>query len=201
MHRLPITVVIPSIPVRRDVLAVAVDSVRNQTAGPTTLSIEMDVDHTGAARTRQAGLERVTTPWVAFLDDDDWFMPHHLEHLWDYAMDAEVDYAFSWFETSPPGCDPFPLTHFTEPWNPAEPRQTTITTLVRTELAQEVGFVTAPDDGEIAGQRAGEDWHFTLRCNELGKIGHLVERTWYWRHWGFGQPGVPGNTSGLGYRW
>lgn len=201
MNWLPITVVIPSIPPRRDLLATAVASVEAQWRQPAEVIIEMDEEHAGAAVTRDRGLRRVTTPWVAFLDDDDWFLPQHLSALWAYAEQTGVDYAYSWFETYPVGGDPFPITHFTEPWNPAEPRQTTITTLVRTELAQEVGFVTAPEGGEIAGQRAGEDWDFTLRCNELGKIGHLVERTWIWRHWGYGQPGIPGNTSGLGSRW
>lgn len=198
---LPITVVIPSIPPRADLLRTAVASVQTQWALPAEVVIEMDTEHAGAAVTRDAGLQRVTTPWVAFLDDDDWFLPQHLSLLFAFALEERVDYAYSWFETYPAGGDPFPSTHFTEPWNPAEPRQTTVTTLVRTELAQEVGFATAPEDGLIAGQRAGEDWHFTLRCNELGRIAHLPERTWVWRHWGFGQPGIPGNTSGLGARW
>lgn len=201
MSPLPITVVIPSIPPREDLLRTAVASVQAQWRVPAEVFIELDTAHAGAAATRDSGLRRVTTPWVAFLDDDDWFLPQHLGSLWVFAQDTGVDYAYSWFETHPAGSDPFPATHFTEPWNPEEPRQTTVTTLVRTELAQEVGFVTAPEDGLVAGQRAGEDWHFTLECNRLGKIGHLVERTWVWRHWGYGQPGIPGNTSGLGSRW
>ena len=73
--------------------------------------------------------------------------------------------------------------------------------MVRTELAQEVGFLWTDDGSEVAGQRAGEDWRFTVECNRLGKISHLVDKTWFWRHHGFGQPGVAGNTSGMGTRW
>jgi hypothetical protein len=72
--------------------------------------------------------------------------------------------------------------------------QTTVTTLVRTELAQDVGFLW-PADSEIDGQRAGEDWEFTRGCMAYGaKISHLVEHTWLWHH-------DSGNTSGLPDRW
>lgn len=200
INALPITVVIPTIPPRSDLLAQAVDSVRMQTQLPTAVIIEQDLHHEGAGVTRTRALQRVTTPWVAFLDDDDLFMPQHLERLWEHKACTDCDYAYSWFETLPAGGDPFPPTHFTEPWDPAAPRQTTVTTLVRRQLAQEVGFLGDPRETND-GMRAGEDWWFTLECNRLGVISHLAEKTWYWRHWGFGQRGVPGNTSGLGSRW
>ena len=200
MKPLPITVVIPTIQPLSDLLAQAVDSIRAQTQLPAEVIIEQDLHHEGAGPTRDRALRRVTTPWVAFLDDDDLFMPQHLERLWQHAEETRCHYAYSWFETLPAGADPFPVTHFTEPWDYRQPRQTTITTLVVTGLAREVGFLGDPAaTGD--GMRAGEDWWFTLECNRLGTISHLVERTWYWRHWGYGQPGMPGNTSGLGSRW
>lgn len=196
-----ITVVTPTIAPRGDVLGDAINSVRAQTLQPAEHLIVTDNDHDGAPATRHTGLMVVATPWVAFLDDDDLLMPHHLEALSRCAVETGADYVFSWFHTLPLGCDPFPETHFTAPWDPAEPRQTTITTLVRTELAQAVGFLGDPAGPTGDGMAGGEDWYFTLGCNRLGKIVHLVERTWYWRHWGYGQPGRPGNTSGQGSRW
>jgi hypothetical protein len=195
-----ITVVIPTIPPRGQVLQEALFSVKQQVLRSHEVLVEMDTAHAGAAITRQRGLERVTTPWVAFLDDDDMFMPQHLNNLWRHARETGADYVYSWFETMPVGCDPFPVTHFTAPWDPAAPRQTTITTLVKTSLAQEVGFLGESEDTQD-GMRSGEDWGFTLGCNKLGTISHLVERTWFWRHWGQGSPGMSGNTSGLGSRW
>jgi hypothetical protein len=209
-----VTVVVPTIGPRIEMLRQARESIWNQTLLTRRLVVQEDVAHEGAAATRHKGLMRVRTPWVAFLDDDDLMQPDHLEKLLRHALDTGADYVFSWFWTSPSRrvplgateaepdlCDPFPVTHFTDPWDPAAPRQTTVTTLVRTELAREVGFAQ-PEEGEmVKGQRAGEDWVFTLRCNELGKISHLPERTWRWRHWGFGRVGQAGNTSGLGSRW
>lgn len=198
-----VSVVIPTIAPRRDLLQQAIDSVSAQTLGHDQIEILVlqDDAHRGAAATRHEALMKVTTPWVAFLDDDDFFMPQHLEHLLNHAFVEDADYVYSWFETLPFGCDPFPSTHYTDPWDPLVPRQTTITTLVRTALAQEVGFLGEAGTDTGDGMRSGEDWEFTLGCNRLGQISHLVEKTWYWRHWGMGSPGQPGNTSGLGSRW
>lgn len=197
-----IAVCIASIPPRRDELARAICSVSAQTLKADGIFVAIDKHREGAPKTRQRALDAIDPkiyPWVAFLDDDDEFMPHHLDHLLAFALDHDVDYAYSWFKivtangTVLDHDSVFPTTHFTEPWNPDKPRQTTVTTLVKTELAREVGFIHREDDELIDGQRSGEDWHFTLECNRLGTIGHLVEHTWFWHH--------GGNTSGIPSRW
>ena len=196
-----VTVAIPSIPPRAHLLRRAVDSVLNQSwhsvAG---LSIAVDNRKEGAGITRQRALDGVNTDWVAFLDDDDEFMPYHIELLMQHALETDADYVFSWFKVANNGLilerDPvFPTTHFTEPWDNDNPRQTTITVLVKTELAKAVGFVTAPDGKLVDGQRFGEDYLFTLGCVAAGgKISHLVEHTWLWHH-------DSRNTSGRPDRW
>lgn len=194
-HALDITVVIPTIPVRKQMLMRAVASVVGQTyKRPPTIIIEQDKDRLGAAYTRQRALDQVQTPWVAFLDDDDEFLPWHLEKLMAHAQETGADYAYSWF-TVIGGLDPFPSTHFTLPWDNANPRQTTVTTLVRTGLAQEVGFLPPVLGERVGDQVAGEDWNFTLGImNAGGLISHLVEKTWLWHH-------DSQNTSGLPNRW
>lgn len=191
-----ITVVIPTIPPRSGLLQRAVASVLSQTHPAAGLAIAIDHAKQGAPGTRQRALDMVSTHWVAFLDDDDEFMPTHLETLWDAAHAYDSDYVYSWFETVPAGGDPFPLGHYPKPWSNAEPRQTTITTLVRTELARQVGFAKFEETGELVdGQRWGEDWSFTLGCLEAGaKIHHVVAKTWYWHH-------DSANTSGRPDRW
>lgn len=177
----------------------AVDSVAMQQEPVYAHCIYNDVDRRGAAYSRQMALNMNEQTWTAFLDSDDWFLPHHLTVLLNAAEETGADYVYSWYflahgpdRIGPDGYDPvFPSTHFTEPWDPANPRHTTMTVLVRTELAKEVGFVTVPFDGEIAHRR-GEDWEFTLKCNELGKIHHVIQRTWVWNHHGLNTSGVPG---------
>jgi len=190
-----ITVAVPAHParVRNGMLDRALASVYKQTLLPATVSVAVDLERRGAARTRQRALDAVKTPWTAFLDSDDWLWPEHLAKLSAFAEDTGADYVYSWFETDPPAQDPFPTTHFTEPWDAANPRQTTITVLVRTELAKAVGFVPQGQDSTGAdGMRAGEDWIWTLGCNAQGRIEHLPERTWTWSHHGLNSSGLPG---------
>ena len=192
-----VTVVTPTIAPRAHLLSDMLASVELQTAPPRELIIEEDRDREGAGITRTRALSRVTTDWVTFMDDDDWMGPEHLEKLWLFAADTGADYVYSWY-TVVGGSDPRP-EEADLPWDPEHPRQTTIVTMVRTELAQSVGFVH-PDETE-AGLKSmdrhyhGEDAYFTMGCWEAGAhIEHLCERTWFWRHHG-------NNTSGLPTRW
>ncbi len=194
---LEIGVVTPTHPGRERMLKRASHSVWYQTYPVMGHFVVCDREKRGAAWTRQKALEANPLKWTAFLDSDDWLMPHHLDVLAHAAIETGADYVYSWYELHRLGQFMgnvdyvFPPTHFTEPWDPENPRHTTITTLVRTELAREVGFVTVADDGEIA-HRQGEDWEFTLGCNRLGKIHHVPQRTWYWDHHGLNSSGIPG---------
>ncbi len=185
-----ITVVIPTIPPRGAMLARAVNSVTRQSHPAAAISIAVDVHRRGAAATRQRALDAAQTPWVAFLDDDDVFKENHLELMLGHAIETGADFVYSWFDMLG-GVDPFPETHFTNDFNPEDPIETTVTTLVRTELAKSVGF-TPLDRGE---HNSGEDRFFTLGCLAAGAhISHLKEKTWYWSHHGK-------NTSGLPSKW
>jgi len=188
-----ITVVIPSIPPRAHLLHRAVGSVLRQMLPAAALSVVVDHQREGAPVTRQRALDAVGTEWVAFLDDDDEMQPEHLARLMACAEETGADYVYPWY-TVVGGADPMP-GHFGRPWDPADPRQTTITTLVRTELAQEVGFLRPAEGGTVGGQVWGEDYQFTLGCQRAGaQIVHLPERTWLWHH-------DSGNTSGRPDRW
>src|SRR3546814_12327403 len=83
---------------------------------------------------------------------------------------------------------------FGKPWDDLAPHQTTITILVLTGLARQVGFTdVAPDaPGAPDGNRGGEDWHFTLGCVAAGaQIVHLPRRSWTWHHTGQNTSGCP----------
>lgn len=184
-----ITVVTPSHPerARNGMLTRAINSALSQTVPPVAIAVAVDRDRAGAALTRQRALDMARSEWVAFLDSDDEFLAGHLGTLLDAAQHYKADYVFSYFVRSKGGD---PLGHFGKPWNPADPHQTTITTLVRTELAQTVGFLGAASGTEINGQKWAEDFTFTLGCQAAGAtIVHVPQETWVWhRH--------SGNTSG-----
>lgn len=205
MTRPKIGVIIPSIPPRSSLLLRALNSVGAQTLVPSQISVAVDLEQQGAPTTRQRALDAVNPDmeWVAPLDDDDEFLPFHLEALHAHAIETGADYVYSWYELIAPNGmsygdrDPvFPETHFTNPFDPTEPIETTVTILIRRELLEAVGYhaIDRPK-AYAAGASTGEDRNLTLRCIDVGAtISHLVRRTWRWHHHGR-------NTSGRPDRW
>lgn len=199
-----VAVIIPTHPARlgNGMLQRAVGSVWAQTRPPDTVHIAVDNDREGAAPTRQRALMAASTDFVAFLDSDDLFLPKHLEWLLRHQEDTGADFVYSWFKVLQQFADGrsnileddpvFPIGHYLNEFDPTDPIETTITVLVRTELAQQVGFKEL-NRGET---NSGEDRYFTLGCLEAGaKIRHLRRKSWLWCH--HQQPdGTVGNTSG-----
>lgn len=206
MPKPKIAVITPSIPTRHLMLRRAQDSIQAQTLPAYEAHVAMDDDRFGAAVTRQRALGMVSADcdWVAPLDDDDEFMPFHLEALYKYAIDTEADYVYSWFEVVGINglgfgdYDPvFPPGHFENPFDPQNPVETTITILIKRQLLLDVGGYEQlyRPEAYAAGASTGEDRNLTLRCIDAGaNIQHLVRRTWFWHHHG-------ANTSGRPDRW
>jgi hypothetical protein len=193
-----ITVVIPThdARVRNGMTKRAVGSALAQTLPAAAIVVERDLEGHGAPQTRHRGLMKVTTPWVAFLDSDDQLKPVHLERLMACAQDTSADYVYAWYEAIGFGSDPLP--HFGKTFDPSNPTQTTITTLVRTELAQAVGFWKPPEGATIGGELYGEDFGFTVGCIAAGaRIVHLPERTWLWNFHGQNSSGRPDRGDAL----
>lgn len=206
-YRPGITVVIPTIPPRKAMLNRAMESVsaacdqlkQQRFSTPVELITVGDERREGAARTRHRGLMEVETAWVAFLDDDDVMLPDHLVKLYGAALtDSRCpDYLWSRFVIKYPNGSQLDGPAFLgekafSQWDDNDPCQTTITTLVRTELAVAAGgFLQFAEGDLIDGQRRGEDFEFTTRCRQAGgEFLHVPHVTWEWWHWG-------GNTSGL----
>lgn len=192
-----VTVVIPHIPTRRSKLGNALTSVIAQTH-PCDIIVATDARREGSAVTRNRALSRVTTRWVAFLDDDDELLPHHLMTLVQHAHETVSDVVY-------PGCHVInPVLggrislrdewgRFGKPFNPELLRKKSyipVTSLVRTELARRALF------GPPAGTTTDyDDWGFYVRLMDLGaRFSHVPVITWVWNHDG-------DNTSGRPDRW
>lgn len=195
-----ISIIIPTIPPRVDLLARAIESVERQTYRSFEILTMPDLDHEGPAVIRNRLLDEAKGDFVAFLDDDDAFLPNHLAALVACQAATNADYVYPWYQVmnraGRVGHDPMPA-FFGKPWDNAQPHQTTIVTLVRAELAKRVRFT--PGNGlDPNGSHTvvgGEDYRFTLGCMKAGaKIVHHPERTWLWYHHGK-------NTSGMPDRW
>lgn len=194
-----ITVVITSIPSRVDLLEKAKQSVAGQTLQPYQTIITSDPHGMGAWYNRNKGLFQVRTEWTAFLDDDDWLYPQHLELLYNKAVETGADLVYPWFtgdnsegilfmgDKSPLGQSPKPELLKSCNWIP-------ITYLVRTELAQAVGGFPALKSKRWPMDNC-EDWGFLRDFVEAGgKLEHLPEKTWHWNIHGAHTSGRPWKT-------
>jgi glycosyltransferase involved in cell wall biosynthesis len=105
MTSLPVTVIIPAYN-RAAMVERAIRSVRAQTVPPVEVLVIDDgsADDTaeraeragarvvrlsgnhGAAGARNRGIQTAQTQWIAFLDSDDEWLPHHLETLWPFVQ-------------------------------------------------------------------------------------------------------------------
>lgn len=169
----------------------ALASVAAQTKQPEAVVVVNDVERKGAGWTRQTLLRTVETEWVAWLDSDDEWLPEHLEKLHRVAVETDSVYVYSWFH----GYDP--LGHFGLPFNPCTPHHTTITSLVRTDIAQEAGF---PDSAE--GKFSNEDFAFILNVSKIAcerglRMTHLPDKTWHYHQSGQNSSGKPGQGDAV----
>lgn len=191
-YRPLVTVVVPYHTQRETsgLLMRAINSINRQVLPCEVIAIRDDLGQ-GAPATREAGLQMVTTPFVSFLDSDDEMDPEHLAKLYGTLTDEGADYCYSHYRVVG-GTDPRPHM-LGRPWDNKNPDQTTIVTMVRTDLAQQVGFRDAGDLYASDRLYAGEDWRFTKGCMDAGaKIVHHPEITWTWHHHGMNTSGLPG---------
>jgi glycosyltransferase involved in cell wall biosynthesis len=200
-----VTVVIPTIQVRARMLAKALLSVARQTLQPDAIVVEGDSGRTGSAATRNRALAKVTTEWVAWLDDDDQFLPNHLERLTEAALKENADVVYSlpcvldgqgnvqpraWDWGGGPQFDPDLLRR---------KAHIQTTSLVRTAWARKVGGFRFIEDETGA---VNDDHGFYLSLLDAGaRFTHVHEETFIWTHHGYGMPGRSGNTSGQPGRW
>lgn len=188
-----ITVVIPTIPPRKKfLLERAVPSVLSQTLQPEAVVVSIDNDRSGAWVNRNKGTASVATKWVAFLDDDDEFLPHHLEYLRTLADEQSADVVWGWFEVVG-GSDPFPA-HRGRQWDINAPHIFPITALVNADLIKESGAAFQSDANET-GNWLIQDFPFWKALHDAGGKFYGSDRiTWKWYHHGR-------NTSGVPTRW
>lgn len=183
-----ITVCIPSIPPRSELLKRAIQSVTSQVLPPAAIAISMDINREGAWTTRMRAAQMAQTEWIAFLDDDDELLPNHLSALLAHAEYHSADCVWGWFEVHG-GTDPFP--HYKgRQYDPAQPHIVPITYLVRKDL-----FLSSPGfQPDSNGVWDVQDQPVLDYIYRNGKMLAVNDITWRWHHHGK-------NTSGLPTRW
>jgi hypothetical protein len=206
-----VTVCVPTIPGREQLLARALASVDAQTARPRRILVVADTERLGAAQTRNRLLRQVRTSWVAWLDDDDELLPNHLQVLIDAANDSHADLVYSNPEVvgipDPLAvCDDdgnviqspvdVPFGPAQEQWLRERGNFIPITYLARTQLLKDAGGFPQPWSMPVAAgnNSAGcEDFLMLVKLLDAGARFHHVTGERTWRYHVAGQ-----NTGGRG---
>lgn len=186
-YRPGVTVCIAAHParLRNGMLSRAFNSVIAQTQQPEVILVVNDTERHGAGWTRSVLLDRVDTEWIAWIDSDDEWEPEHLAKLVEHARATDSVFVYSWFH----GNDP--LGHMGRPFDPCRPHHTTMAVLVRTDIANRVGFYPSSP-----GPFSNEDWLFIvgvseIACREGLTMSHLPEKTWHYHQQGQNTSGQP----------
>lgn len=149
------TVIVPVAPHHEALSQRAVDSVNAQTVRCEPVVI-VDHDRRGPGWARNRGVEQVTTPFVVFLDADDWLEPTFVETCLRYYQRGQYVYT-DWLRDGKTMVTPDCVEWKTGRWH-------TVTTLFPTELFRALG-------GFDETLTAIEDTAFYMRCNSLGICG------------------------------
>lgn len=202
-----VTLVIPTIPSRKALLKRALRSARTQTVPFAEIIVQRAKAGDDAAATRQAGLDRVTTPWVTFLDDDDELEPDHLESLIETQFATGSDIVYGWFtcyeNEMPVPDDSRQLwlrgkSAFGREWSDVHVEELMsgnwcfhLNALFRTTMLHEAGGFHAPNRG-VRGTYLSEDLDLEQRLVKRGAtVTHCPRRTWRWYFWDGRTKGQP----------
>ena len=168
-----ITVVTPSIPDRVHMLEECLESVKNQQYPAKEHLYIVDSGYRGPAWSRNRIVDKVTTDWISFLDDDDLALPDHLATHSQYGDDFDV--IFSWGEVvHPDGA----RVLFDSSYNPERILQghnsIPVTASVRTSAFRDVGGFSETE--------RFEDWHLWKKLILAGARFMCIEQvTWEYR--------------------
>lgn len=179
-----VTALIPTIPPRAEMLTRALESVHAQTRQPDHVQIEIDEEGLGPAAVRNRGMEHLTTEWVAFLDDDDEWLPWHLERCLQAAQESGADLVYPLYTGINTGLFTRllnrPFDEILEQHLLTQGNFIPVTVMARTAAIREVGgFSPHPSAGPF--DHPCEDWCLWTKLLRAGyKFHHLPLVTWRW---------------------
>lgn len=128
----------------------------------------------GAAAARNAGAAVASGRWLAFLDDDDEWLPGKLQRQLSWISGQGADLGTTgWIRVSPEGLEepgPPELPMGIQPWGRLLQGNfvNTSTVVMARELFQRAG-------GFEEGLRSAEDWDLWLRAARFSPLAHLAE--------------------------
>jgi hypothetical protein len=181
---IPVTVLTPSIPERRELLGEAIESVNRQTVQPAAHLVLVQRNpanvhpmvHLIDSRNQLASA--AATPWIATLDDDDVYLPSHFEAIAPL-LDSDADVIYT-----------RPVEMVLPPLSLVGMEQHNLlcsNACIRTRSLAQVGYWSSegfdPQTHKYNGSRiAAEDWHLWYRMLRAGmRFAYIDRATWHYR--------------------
>lgn len=211
-----ITVITPTLRGRWQMFNDARASVARQTIQVAS-DHELDEHGEGPSALRNRMVERASTEWIAFLDDDDRLYPDHCDALLRFACATGADLVYPWFDLYVLGelnnnQDPLRVQVDGQPVSPLgqpvteelmsqiyEHNWIPVTHLVRRELVLDAGGFPECNTEQWPHTEC-EDWGLLQALHAAGAaFGHLPERTWRWNHNGQNTSGRPDRARAMGH--
>jgi glycosyltransferase involved in cell wall biosynthesis len=195
-----VTVCTATIPTRIELLKRAVRSVENQTLKVKKHLIKLDVEKLGQPLILDQIIKEAKTKYVAILDDDDEFLPNHIELLYKKIVETKADLVFPHFRYSNLS-DAGHLERFRGlAWDNNNPHQVPVTWIAKRKTILEVGgfsgdFDVLSFEVDSQGNRIGNDFNLIKKLSKANKhITNIPEITWIYH---VGHP----STLGMPIRW
>jgi glycosyltransferase involved in cell wall biosynthesis len=183
-NRADVTVCTATIPSRAEMLERAIASVQNQTQQPIAHIVKLDENKIGGAAMIDLIASEAKTKYVMILDDDDEFLPEHIELLYAKIEEEQADLVYPHFRYATRGDGGHLEQFFNVPWDNRYPHQVPLTWICRTDVFLEMGGFSKDFDPnsynlDEQGNRIGYDFLFILRLVQNNKrIVHLPKVTW-----------------------
>jgi glycosyltransferase involved in cell wall biosynthesis len=200
-NKADVTVCTATIPSRAEMLERAIDSVKNQTLQPKDHIIKLDDQKQGQAAVLDSIVEEAQTKYVMMLDDDDEFLPIHIQSLYAKIEEEEADLVYPHFRYATRGDAGHLEQFFNEPWDNRYPHQVPLTWICRTDVFLDIGGFSKDYDPnsynlDEQGNRIGHDYLFILRLVQNKKrIVHLPRVTWVYHDDRISTLGMPSRWS------
>jgi glycosyltransferase involved in cell wall biosynthesis len=192
-----VTVCTATIPSRTQMLERAVASVKNQTQQPIAHIVKLDENKIGGAAMIDLIASEAKTKYVMILDDDDEFLPEHIELLYAKIGEEQADLVYPHFRYATRGDGGHLEQFFNVPWDNRYPHQVPLTWICRTDVFLEMGGFSKDFDPnsynlDEQGNRIGYDFLFIQRMAKANKkIVHLPAVTWIYHDDRVSTQGMP----------
>lgn len=189
-----VTVVIPTIPPREDLLKRALASAQQQTYPLNQILAVVDEERLGSAANRNRSLEYINSDFVLWLDDDDQLMPHCVQLMIEahLATNADIISGSAWVPQNPAHIEPISVPPgWIDPKIVMSRSHLTVTSLMRADLVKKVGGFEFREDP--SGMML-DDYGLYYKLAEAGATFYRIpDHTFIWNHHGKNTSGNPNN--------